>query len=322
MAVKSLLSILADGELHSGQEIADILDISRTAVWKQLQGLEACGLQVERIRGRGYRLDRPLDLLDEGRLASVLPRERRAQLSLDLQPIVASTNDRIMAAPFGCRRFSACLAEQQTAGRGRRGRSWISPFGQNLYLSLGFRLRRGWAGIEGLSLVAGLAVVDALANLGVEKGVALKWPNDIWLNDRKLAGILIELKGEAQSECNVVLGLGLNVYMEARNVTGIDQPWTSLAREGVVPEGGKNRLAATLLDNLMDKAEQFDREGFGVFRARWAHYDALADRPVTILDTGERGFGRGVDERGAYLVEMPEGLRACTSGEVSVRAHG
>ena len=198
-----LLKLLGDGRFHSGEELGAALGISRSAVWKRLQGLESeFGLEVQSVRGRGYRLAEPLVAID--------PQRVRAPWPLDVLFSVDSTNAEVMrrldagaATPF------AVVAERQTAGRGRRGRAWVSPFGANLYCTLGISVRGGPKELEGLSLVVGLAVVRAIQSLGIA-GVGLKWPNDILLDGKKLAGILLELTGDPADLCSVAIGIGIN----------------------------------------------------------------------------------------------------------------
>lgn len=313
-----LLRILADGTLHSGQYLAQALGISRTAVWKQLAQIEALGLRVNRMRGQGYCLSRPLDLLDFEKIQQFIHPQCQETIDLHLLSTVPSTNDYLSSQESFGARYGACLAEQQTAGRGRRGRVWESPFGLNLYLSVAFDSVRGVSGLDGLSLVIGVAVVKSLQELGVD-GLQIKWPNDIWLNGRKLGGILVELSGELQTRCRVVIGLGLNVQMVAEEGALIGQPWVSLAEAGSVPEGGRNRLAGQLLQDLTSAITLFESEGFAAFRDEWDSLDALRGRQLIVLGQETNGVGMGIDDRGAYRLQTDKEMIYLNAGEVSIR---
>lgn len=223
----TLLKLLKDGRFHSGEALGVALGISRSAVWKQLQHLEAeLGLTIHKVRGRGYQLRAPLTLLDPAGVAEYSPSSQWPVLVFDS---LDSTNaealrsiERGMAAPF------LVLAERQTAGRGRRGRKWVSPFAENLYYSLVLRIDGGMRQLEGLSLVVGLAVMETLRDLGIA-GAGLKWPNDVLVGEKKIAGILLELVGDPADVCHVVLGVGINVNMQEADE--VDQQWTSMYLE-------------------------------------------------------------------------------------------
>ncbi|TVP53181.1 MAG: bifunctional biotin--[acetyl-CoA-carboxylase] ligase/biotin operon repressor BirA [Halomonadaceae bacterium] len=319
MNLYPVIQILADGELHSGQELAAALGVSRTAVWKQLQLLESdYGLQMTAVRGQGYQLNYPLDLLDHDQMMKWLDPALQPGLTIQLEPVITSTNDTLMSMPPGKADFALCAAEMQTAGKGRRGRSWHSPFASNLYFSLAFDLHGGGAAVDGLSLVAGLATAEALETL-VQKSVTLKWPNDVWMADRKLAGVLVELQGEAQGGFRVVLGIGLNVYLTPEQGSVIDQPWTSLQQHQAVPAGGRNRLLAVLLNHLLPCLNEFRKSGFAPFYQRWQGLDALRDQPLMVPGQDLRGTGAGVDERGCLLLKTTDGLITLNAGEVSIR---
>ncbi|MFO7787605.1 MAG: biotin--[acetyl-CoA-carboxylase] ligase [Halospina sp.] len=311
-----LIHLLADGQLHSGTEMAERLGVTRTAVWKQLRRLEEIGLNVESVRGKGYRLAEPLDLLSRESIESALAGQD-PQPELMLEPVVESTNTLLMdhSGYSGVPRI--CLSEQQLQGRGRRGRSWVSPFARNLYLSVGLETDAGPAAVQGVTLRAGLGAVRALAGLGID-GLGIKWPNDLWLNGRKVAGILTELQGSAQDELRLVIGLGLNVYMTAPE-TAIDQPWTSLAREGQVPEGGRNRLAAALIEGILTSLADLGLGSDPAIPDEWARYDVLRGRQVAVRGRDCRGIGDGIDSSGQLRLRTADGeVILLNAGEVSL----
>jgi BirA family biotin operon repressor/biotin-[acetyl-CoA-carboxylase] ligase len=316
--------LLADGSLHSGEELAAKLAISRAAVWKQLQQLDDWGVGIEAQAGQGYRLSAPLDLLDAGAIRAALPLWSAGKLrQLEVHEELDSTSDRLLAVkdlPAG--RFDACLGEFQRAGRGRRGRRWLAPFGSGLCLSVNWTFRDAPAALGALSLASGVAVLRALRRLGFHD-LALKWPNDIVHGAKKLGGILIDLRGEAAGPAYVVVGVGINLRLpsavkEALRAEGLEA--TDLASVGnMVPV--RSFAAAGLVNELALALEEFGARGMSAFADEWQGADALANRPVRVLQ-GEQtfeGLARGVDADGALLLDAGDGRRRILSGEVSVR---
>ena len=316
---QQILALLADGRFHSGEDLGRALGVSRAAVWKQLVRLRRAGVPLQAVRGRGYRLPEPLELLSAAAIRRRLSAVARARLDrLDVLQETDSTSAwlRRHRAPG---QTWACLAERQTAGRGRRGRAWVSPFAGNLYLSLGWRFEGGPAALGPLSLLAGAATAEAIeAETGV--AIGLKWPNDLYVGDRKLGGLLIELAGEPSGPCEIVLGVGINLHMPEAAARDIDQPWTDLGRHAAV-RPGRNRLAAAILDGLLLALVARTAGDAQDWIAAWRQRDCLRDRPVRIYE-GEQvrgGIARGIDERGALLLEDQQGLRPVAAGEVSIR---
>ena len=198
---------------------------------------------------------------------------------------------------------NACVAEYQQAGRGRRGRKWFSPFGANLYLSMYWRLDQGPAAAIGLSLVIGIVMAEVLHDLGADQ-VRVKWPNDLYLNDRKLAGILVELTGKTGDAAQIVIGAGLNMVM--RNVQNdvVNQAWTNLQEAGIVID--RNTLAVRMIKELRSSLTLFEQEGLAPFLSRWEKLDNFINRPVKLLigDKEIYGISRGIDAQGALLLEQ------------------
>ncbi|QFY90336.1 biotin--[acetyl-CoA-carboxylase] ligase [Magnetovirga frankeli] len=322
MAAPELIRILADGRCHSGQRLAGQLGLSRTAVWKQIQRMQTLwGLPVEAIKGKGYRLGQPLDLLDKAQILRQLsPRATGLLQRLELFDEIDSTNSQLMArALSGDKRISACLAERQTAGRGRRGRCWLSPFAANLTFSLLWPSPRPPQQLGGLSLAVGVMVARRLRALGFAS-VGLKWPNDLLTPQGKLGGVLIQLSGEGEGPSNLVIGLGLNVRMPPGWGQDLDQPWVDLAALGHPPP--RSTLAGLLLSDLLEGLSQYDSQGLQPFLADWPALDQLQGKPVRLLrgDDGlSQGICAGVAEDGALLLRTAEGLQRHHSGEVSLR---
>jgi BirA family biotin operon repressor/biotin-[acetyl-CoA-carboxylase] ligase len=317
-----LLPLLADGEFRSGQDLADALGVSRTAVWKQLKKLGELGLQIESVKGRGYRIPGGIELLDDAKIRSSLrPEAARLLSALEILETVGSTNAEAMQrAEQGAAAGLVCTAEQQTAGRGRRGRQWVSPFASNLYLSLMWEFHQGAAALEGLSLAVGVAVARALGACGIGP-VQLKWPNDVLFAGSKLGGILLEMTGDAAGACQVVVGVGLNVCMPQASAAAIDQAWTDIETITGGTHPGRNALLAAMLNELLPLVAGFESQGFARWRQDWQALDAFSGARV-VLNTGGAqvaGVARGVDERGALQLETTTGVQSVYGGEISMR---
>ncbi len=323
MPKTTLLPLLASGEYCSGQTLADALGVSRTAVWKQLNALSDLGLQIESAKGRGYRIPGGIDLLDGARVRAALDATAAGLLSrLALFETIDSTNAEAMRqVALGAGPGLVCSAEQQTAGRGRRGRTWVSPFARNLYLSVVWEYHQGATALEGLSLAVGVAVARALATFGLP-AVQLKWPNDVIFEGAKLGGVLLEMTGDAAGTCQVIVGVGLNVAMPGAAATGIDQAWTDIETISTGGRPGRNDLLAALLNELLPLLAGFEQLGFGPWRDEWLALDAFAGQPV-VLHTGAQdmaGIARGVDKRGALQLETAAaGVQSIFGGEISLR---
>jgi BirA family biotin operon repressor/biotin-[acetyl-CoA-carboxylase] ligase len=319
-----LLVLLADGHLHSGEWLAKELGVSRAAVWKGVERLRALGVEVQALPRRGYRLPDPVEMLDRRRIDAELDPLRQAQVrAFELLFEVDSTNTRLLAAPPPPPGIAdICLSELQYAGRGRRGRSWIAPFGAGIALSVAWTFTDGARTLPALSLAVGVAVWRALARAGA-RGVTLKWPNDIWFQDRKLGGVLIELRAEASGPAHVVIGIGINVALPAAARREIEAGGARVAAVAdacpAVPS--RNLVAGAILDELLSMLGQFEREGFAAFRDAWMALDALSGRPARVLlaETAISGVACGVDPEGALLLNTGDGVQRFVSGEASLR---
>lgn len=315
-----ILGLLADGLFHSGEELGANLGISRAAVSKQLAVLRERGLEIDVVHGKGYRLRDPFDLLDAAKIVSYVGNEGLLQTQqLLVEAEVASTNDVLMGLVKEGRSFLVCLAERQLAGRGRRGRSWLSPFAGNFYGSFSWTFHGGFPSLEGLSLAVGVAVAEALEEIGCHE-IRLKWPNDLVVRGRKLGGILLEVQGESDGACHVVVGIGVNFRQTEGMQLEIAQPVTDVCRE-VGRDIDRNLMAATIVRHVLGLLQDYEQQGFACWRQRWITRDANRDMPVEILGLSEPvlGIARGVDEHGALLLETGRGLQRVTGGEVSVR---
>ncbi len=316
-----ILRVLADGQFHSGEALASILGQSRTSVWKALQKAAGLGVEIYAVRGRGYRLEAPVELLDYKAIQQCLSPEMAASIAgIEVHWILPSTNSYLLNrgnAESG--NASVCIAEIQTQGRGRRGRNWVSPFGGNIYLSFLSRFQSGAVGLGGVSLVASVAVIRALQRLGVPD-VGLKWPNDILARGRKLAGILLEVVGESSGPCTVVTGVGLNYRMPAMSAKAIDQDWIDIAS---LSEGlpGRNRLVAAIIEELVNAYDIFTHGGLVRFLDEWHELDCYRGQSVILqgVNGALQGIENGVDEQGALRLALADGVHTFHSGEVSLR---
>jgi len=319
-----LLVLLADGRLRSGEWLAKELKVSRAAVWKAVQRLRALGVEVQALPRRGYRLSNPVELLDAGRIGAELGMQRMEQLrTLEVMFEVDSTNTRLLGnAPPPPGLADACLSELQHAGRGRRGRRWIAPFGAGVALSIAWTFSDGAGALAALSLGVGVAVARALGRAGA-RGVTLKWPNDVWLQDRKLGGVLIELRAEAGGPAHVVIGVGVNVDLPAAARREIEAGGVRVAAvaDACAAAPSRNLVAGAILDELLSMLGQFEREGFAAFRDDWTALDALSGRPARVLlgRTAISGTARGVDQDGALLLDTGDRVQRFVSGEASLR---
>jgi BirA family transcriptional regulator, biotin operon repressor / biotin---[acetyl-CoA-carboxylase] ligase len=268
-----VLRLIADGEFHSGTALAQATGVSRASVWNAVQEIQTGGVDVFSVRGRGYRLAQPLSMLDAAGITQALG--DAAPFTLEIVDEIDSTNtlllQRLRAGAPEVPHASVIAAEWQRAGRGRLNRPWHAPVGGALTFSLLWRFAQGAATLAGLSLAVGLAVVRALEAQGAS-GVGLKWPNDVLWRGRKIAGILIEMQGEALGPSAVVIGVGVNVRLPAALNTRIGQPAADL--QALLGSGSdraidRNALLAALLKELNRVLLEFERAGFQAFRDDW-----------------------------------------------------
>ncbi|OPA97651.1 biotin--[acetyl-CoA-carboxylase] ligase [Pseudomonas fluorescens] len=312
----TLLKLLKDGRFHSGEALGEALGVSRSAVWKQLQLLEAeLNLPIHKVRGKGYQLASPLVLLNADEIVASAP---SLTWPIRIFDSIDSTNAEALrliesggAAPF------LVLAEQQTAGRGRRGRKWVSPFAQNVYYSLVLRIEGGLRQLEGLSLVVGLAVMQALREAGVQ-GAALKWPNDVLVGRKKIAGILLELVGDPADICHVVLGIGINVNMQKADE--VDRQWTAVGLETGCPID-RNYLAARLSLQLRDYLGRHKASGFSALQEEWEQHHLWQGKAVSLIAGASQvdGVVLGVDRQGALRLSVDGVEKVYSGGELSLR---
>lgn len=318
--------MMADGRVHSGEELARAFGVTRAAVWKHAGKLADWGLVVEAAAGTGYRLARPIDLLSAEALRATLEPAVAARLArLEVFTELGSTNNHLLAAPPPPGRLDVCVAEFQTAGRGRRGRRWSTPLGSGICLSVGWQFADTPAELAALTLAVGVVVRRALNEVaGVD--IALKWPNDLVWDERKLGGILLELATEAQGGSHVVVGIGLNVALPAELLPHLSD-WprgavdlaTALGR----PPPPRVVLVGALVNGLAELLVDYAAAGFAAYRSEWRAVDYLRGRNVRLEEASGSVVGTavGIDPGGALLIETAPGARRrVVAGDVSVRS--
>jgi BirA family transcriptional regulator, biotin operon repressor / biotin---[acetyl-CoA-carboxylase] ligase len=318
----ALLRLLSDGHFHSGTHLGQTLGVSRAAVCKTIKSLGETGVNIHRVSGRGYRLEQPFVPLDRQRILAELQGLASAPiLGLEVLEETDSTSSHLLQGSVDGSHGRVCLAEAQREGRGRRGRRWVATPWRNILMSMAWRFEQGPASLVGLSLAAGVAAVHALQEYGVS-GVGLKWPNDLLWRERKLAGLLVDIRGEAAGPCCAVLGLGLNVHLDPRDAAAIDQPWVDL--HALLNQTiDRNRLAALLIHHFREMFRRFESDGLAAFRGEWETHHCYAQQRVCLLqgDTQIDGNVHGIDDSGALLIRDASGeLRRFHSGEISLRA--
>ncbi len=311
------LRLLADGNFHSGEQLGALLGVSRAAVWKTLKKFELLGIKVLSVKGKGYCIEGGVDLLDKVNIQT----QYSDNLDINIFTQLDSTNSYLLRQKKP--ENQVCLAEIQTAGRGRRGRNWISPFAQNLYLSIAWKFDGGLAAMEGLSLAIGVGIVRALGLHGVN-GLNLKWPNDLLYKGKKLGGVLIEISGDPLGDCLCVVGIGINVSMDKEASGSIGQPWINLNEiltEQTIPLISRNQLASSLLDQLILILSTYQRDGFELYRNEWLMAAAYLNQEVNVLAGKEiqTGILRGIDGLGALQVSIGGVEQSFHGGEISLR---
>ncbi|MDD4914843.1 MAG: bifunctional biotin--[acetyl-CoA-carboxylase] ligase/biotin operon repressor BirA [Methylococcales bacterium] len=322
--LKRLLILLADGKFHSGTELAAALGVSRSAIWKQLQALNELDAELIAVSGKGYKLPRAMQMLDAAAIVGRLSQPARQWLAgLEIHDVIASTSGYLQErAAAGAASGLVCAAEYQTAGKGRRGRAWVSPFGHNLYLSLLWRYQDSPAALAGLSLALGVAVIRALKAFGIDE-VGLKWPNDIYWRQRKLAGILVEVSGENGGPCHAVVGLGVNFYLSEQQGQNIGQPYADI--QSILGESvhlRRNELLGLLLNQLLPVVASYQAGSLAGYLDEWRQYDCVAGRQVQVQvgETRHSGILHGINDEGLLLLRHEDGrLQTFASGEVSLR---
>lgn len=316
---ETLINALAPGDFISGQEFAKKLHVSRTAISKNIIALEEVGFEIYKVSGKGYRLAKPLSLLNENVIQNNLLNDIN-KLHIDVHNFIDSTNSYLLRQlPNKIQQGQVCLAEYQQSGRGRRGRQWVSPFGANLYMSMYWRLDQGLSAAMGLSVISALAIADAIKQ-ELQLDVQLKWPNDIYYQGKKLAGILIDLEGQPLELCHSVIGIGLNIDMPKALEQKIDQPYTDL-QSHYNSQLDRNSLAAAIINCLYQRLSEHPLKDASVLIEQWRCLDYFYNKPVKLISGDKTTLGRckGINHQGALLLEVAGEIKTVFGGEVSLR---
>lgn len=314
-----VIDILADGKIHSGEQLGERLGMTRAAINKHIKTLRSWGLDIQTVTGKGYQVPNKINLLNKSDIEKYVD-----AVKIIVEPVIDSTNQYMLERIPNLNSGDTCLAEYQSAGRGRRGRQWISPFGCNLYLSTYWRLEQGPAAAIGLSLVVGIVIAETLNKVCGNK-VKVKWPNDLYMNDKKLAGILVELTGKTGDAAHIIIGIGINIGMNEnilRKEKPINQAWSSLTDE--VENIERNKLAGNIINALRQSLLLFEKEGLKPFLAKWFDLDNFLGRSVKLLIGNDviTGIEKGINEQGALLLQKENGeIIPYIGGEISLRGN-
>ncbi len=323
--IKKLLKILSDGNAHSGAHLGESLGITRSAVWKLINQLkQEMGIHIEAKTNQGYRIQESFELLNLRKIKSCLSPEYHSYIkkSIIFDKIPSTNNYLLEQLQNKDHSVAICLAELQTAGRGKFNRRWLSPFGNNIYLSLLWHFSNDSSQLSGLSLVISVAIIRALKKYGISHDITVKWPNDIMWRGRKLGGVLIDLRGEFNFNCDAVIGVGLNLYLSGGLKKALDFPATDLTEIiQCFPE--RNKLTAYLLEELLNALSVFQKKGFQPFLRDFSAVNNTLNKPVRITLGSEiyQGIGRGINEEGFFLLEIEKGtIKSFSCGEASLCA--
>ncbi len=317
-----MISILNDHEYHSGTDMGKSLGLSRGAVWKSIKQLTALGINIESATNRGYKTEHILEFLTTEKIKKYLSAQRLSLLdNFFIFDSIDSTNDYLISYAKKNKNTNAvCFSEYQSAGRGRLERSWASPFLSNICMSLLWNFNVDITALTGLHILSGLAVVHALEKATKIQGIQLKWPNDIMWNNHKLGGILIDITGEYNGSCSVVIGIGLNVNMPEKLLCEIEKPWTSINRITNISVS-RNLIAGIMLDFLVAHLIQFSKSGLSKFVKQWKEKDYLVGKAVKVATATKSlsGTAKGIDDQGGLLLETQnKTIVAINSGDASL----
>lgn len=310
-----LTHLLSDGNCHNGDTLGEKLNITRSAVWKAIKKLQQYGVKITAIKNQGYQLTEPLILLNKKEISKNLTKK----IELEIFESIDSTN-LYLKKFFGTNYPRVCLAEQQTAGKGRLTRNWHSPFAENIYLSCYYFFKKDISALSGLSLLVGLIIAKVLRTYQVSHPIQVKWPNDIIVDHKKIAGILIELQAESHGMCSAIIGIGINVNMLQDKQKKIQQPWASL-RQLTQTYIDRNALSVTLINELLLALNKFEQESFASFLPDWHAVDYLLGKSITLQSLQHKTIGKvkGVDQHGHLLLQLTDGsTRPFSSGDTTI----
>jgi len=316
-----IIDVLADGKFHSGEILANQFKVSRVSIWNAISEAEQFGVEIHSVRGKGYKLTHAVELLNESSIKREIG-EQANFFNIEVMDITTSTNSVMMQKASEGLPHASCIATNiQTAGKGRRGRKWISELGENLTFSFLWRFNQGAAMLSGLSLVVGIALIRTFKQLGINQAL-LKWPNDVLIFHekayKKLAGILIELQGDLDGQSLAVIGIGINLNISKKQIKKIDQPAIDLQKiteESMNP----NNLIALIIKELARVLSEFELNGFSSLKEEWAMSHAFHEKVISLTKgDGQNVIGRVIDisDEGSLILQTNQGQQNFSSGEV------
>jgi len=319
-----IVKLLSDGEFHAGSDIGLQLNISRTAIWKFIKQLQQYNIDIESVKGRGYRLNNPLILLDPKKIKRLLIAQTKRRVQIESFGSLPSTNSYLVKkskeqTEVKRKELIICITEHQSEGKGRLHRKWFSPFASNIYFSCKKTVNKDISTLNGLSLVIGLAIIATLQQLGIDD-LHVKWPNDILWKSNKLAGCLIEITAESHGCCDIVIGIGINVNMLSANNKLLDQPWISL--EKILGQyQDRNKIISLLVENLLVYLDKFNQQGISPFIAEWQRNDYLMGKTIKVNNHGNIiiGTSLGINEKGHLVLKnRNHEVQSYSSGDTSI----
>jgi BirA family biotin operon repressor/biotin-[acetyl-CoA-carboxylase] ligase len=317
----TLLSILGDGACHSGSALGQALGVTRSAIWKQINQLIGFGIPIKSIPQQGYQLPNQLILLNEQRISEHLQaKQLGSPFKMHLFTSVDSTNRFLKDLPPS-NQLELCCAEIQSQGRGRFGRQWHSPFGENIYCSSRWNLNYDLSKLSGLSLITSLAILNTLNEFNLATDVKIKWPNDIYWTDKKLCGSLIEILAESNGNAQVIIGIGLNVNSDTEKYPLPDKPWCSLY-EMTQRYFDRNLLISGLIKNLEHYLNKFIQTDLNAFMDEWNQSDYLAGKYIHITQAQGVLAGKacGINSMGQLILEDESGIKhLLSSGDTTLQ---
>lgn len=317
---KKLLEKLSPDTWISGERLGEQIGMSRTAIWKHIRKIQALGLPIEHCK-KGYRLRTPFIPLNPSAIRSALDKSIFAEIpDIGVFERVDSTN-------LHCKIHGSntpvyvCCSEEQTAGRGRLGRQWLSPYGQNIYCSLSLTKAVALDTLTGLSLVVSLALRQALAQYIPKDDLVIKWPNDLLWNHKKLSGILVEINAEPHGSSQIIIGFGMNVHVDTKQMPLSAKPHCSLF-DITHASFDRNTIIAECLNHLQNYLLRFWSHGFGHFLEEWAKFDYLYDKSIHVHqpNASHKGRAAGINEHGQLLLATSEGIQSISAGDASLDA--
>jgi BirA family biotin operon repressor/biotin-[acetyl-CoA-carboxylase] ligase len=316
LGLVDLIDILNDGQYHDGTTLGDTLNISRAAVWKAIKKLEGYDIKITSVKGKGYSLAQPLILLNQ----KIIKKEIiHTNVILQLFETIHSTNDYLKGFS-NSNKMTICIAEQQTEGKGRLHRHWHSPFAQNIYLSCSYPFQKDLSELTGLSLVISLTIAKTLKAMGLSDSLAIKWPNDILYDHKKLSGNLIEIQAESNGASLAIIGIGINVNMIHDEQHDISQPWTSI-RKITSQYMDRNTLCISLINQLITDLQLFNAKGLSAFIHEWSQFDYLMKKNIALKNGTQiiSGKAMGIDQQGHLILELTNGLsKSFSAGDTSI----